>query len=749
MIAASFGLVAMVVVALGFLTARQLAAVYRAEAAGDTAAYRASLDRRGDATAAVLASSLVPLLVSNQDAEIASLAARTARADDSLAALYVLDREQHVIASCAATACTPTPRAAHALLTEPWWEQVRATWRDRVARGQPGASVAVDATVVGRAVALFVVPVFGRDDVTPAAAAADRPDDDRYGYLALAYDLAPLARLQAEAASHQATATAHAVHRAALVGLACLALGGLLAVVQGLRLARPIRTLATQADRIAAGDLDVAVTVDRRDEVGRLAASFATMATAVRERDATLRAHNEQLEDAVRERTRAIAVLLDTTGDGLIPVALDGTIAGDVSAPARAWFGAPAPGAAAWDYLYPGVDDARARAWFRAAFEQVADGLLPFELAAAQLARRLERDGRVLAVTVRQVSEDEHRARLLIIARDVTAQVAAERAEDDARELAEAVAALLRDRRGFDRLVREIDEHLAAAATGDDAIRRRALHTAKGSAACLGLRRLAAAIHAAEDRLDAEPAAAVAAVTARWRHLRDELRPYTGEGTGVVVVSAPEHAAVVARLERGADPRAVASTVRAWADEPVRALLEQAADHARDLAGRRGKQVEITIEADGVRVDVATAAALSTALVHLVRNAVDHGVEAPAVRVEHGKPAAGAVRLRARRGTGVVEVSCADDGAGIDWAAVRARADARGLATDDAHLPDALFADGLSTAAEVTDSSGRGVGLAAARAACRARGGELQVASVAGRGTTFAMRLRADHASAA
>ena len=125
-----------------------------------------------------------------------------------------------------------------------------------------------------------------------------------------------------------------------------------------------------------------------------------------------------------------------------------------------------------------------------------------------------------------------------------------------------------------------------------------------------------------------------------------------------------------------------------------------------------------------------------TVLAHAIRNALDHGIEAPAVRIAAGKSEAGHIVLSARRTDGRVIVGVLDDGRGIDWDALRISCEAKGLPVGTREeLLQGLFAEGVSTAREVTDISGRGVGMGALRAAARAMGGDAVLHSELGRGT--------------
>ena len=125
-----------------------------------------------------------------------------------------------------------------------------------------------------------------------------------------------------------------------------------------------------------------------------------------------------------------------------------------------------------------------------------------------------------------------------------------------------------------------------------------------------------------------------------------------------------------------------------------------------------------------------------------MRNAVDHGIESEDERLSRGKPAGGTLWLSTRQDGDNFVVQVRDDGRGIDWNRVRAKAEDQGLRVETrADLEAALFFEGFTTNEEVTAYSGRGVGLSAVKAATEARGGRLSVSSELGQGTTFEFRF--------
>lgn len=166
----------------------------------------------------------------------------------------------------------------------------------------------------------------------------------------------------------------------------------------------------------------------------------------------------------------------------------------------------------------------------------------------------------------------------------------------------------------------------------------------------------------------------------------------------------------------------------------------------RQAADEQGKQVQLTLEGTHGELDRSVLDRMVGPLEHMLRNSVAHGIEAPPRRQAAGKAEQGTIALRLRREGSEVVLEVSDDGAGLDRAAIRRRAEQRGLVAADAVLSDAqvdalIFASGLSTSDTVSQLAGRGVGMDVVRNELRQLGGSVDIVSTPGKGTTFVLRL--------
>lgn len=177
---------------------------------------------------------------------------------------------------------------------------------------------------------------------------------------------------------------------------------------------------------------------------------------------------------------------------------------------------------------------------------------------------------------------------------------------------------------------------------------------------------------------------------------------------------------------------------------PLGPLFRQYARVVRDLSHRDGKDAILEITGEDVEVDTAIAEQLRDPLTHMIRNAIDHGLELPAIRRQGGKSETGTIRLAARYEATSVIVTVGDDGAGLDRERIRSRALASGIDADAltaAEVDALIFEPGFSTAAEVSELSGRGIGMDVVRRNVESLRGSLSVESAKGEGTIVTLRF--------
>lgn len=180
--------------------------------------------------------------------------------------------------------------------------------------------------------------------------------------------------------------------------------------------------------------------------------------------------------------------------------------------------------------------------------------------------------------------------------------------------------------------------------------------------------------------------------------------------------------------------------------QPMKTVFSRVPRIIRELELETGKRVRLDVDGEMTEVDKTVIERIGEPLTHLIRNAVDHGIETPTERISAGKPEEGVVRLSAMHQSGRIVITVADDGRGIDRQRVRAKAIERGIIGNDAQMSDEetdnlIFAPGFSTAQTVSSISGRGVGMDVVRKNVQALGGRIGIQSHFGRGSSFALSL--------
>ena len=192
--------------------------------------------------------------------------------------------------------------------------------------------------------------------------------------------------------------------------------------------------------------------------------------------------------------------------------------------------------------------------------------------------------------------------------------------------------------------------------------------------------------------------------------------------------------------------REIQDSVMAIRAQPVKSVFQRMPRLVREVAQMTGKQVRLVTEGEATEVDKTVVERLAEPITHMLRNAIDHGLEKPEKRMEAGKPAEGQVRLAALHRSGRIVIEISDDGAGINRERVFGIAVEKGLIEPDAQLSDEqidnlIFMPGFSTAETISDVSGRGVGMDVVKRSIQSLGGRISIASKPGEGSTFTMSL--------
>jgi signal transduction histidine kinase/HPt (histidine-containing phosphotransfer) domain-containing protein len=497
---------------------------------------------------------------------------------------------------------------------------------------------------------------------------------------------------------------------------------------------RPLRRLTGATAALQRGEKPQ-LAIGTRDELGELAQAFMTMSVAI-----------ENREQQIRDRNRDMLRILDNADDAFITVSRAGSMSDERSKILERWFGS-AEGPGFLDYfarICPEQSALMDLSW-----EALVENYLPLEVVLDQFPKRFARDDRHFQLRYRVIAGPSVPFEsLLVVIHDATEAMKRGLAERRETEMLAIFRQIMADADGWDEFFdggSRMVKRLAGADRLDEVSTRRLVHTLKGNCAVMGLESMAQLLHELEDRFDEGPAQMsadeVQTISQRWEELRS-LSVRLGAGTGrsrSIAISVEEHKELSVALEHQPQLTSLARRVASWRHEPVSARLERLRKQFEQLSRRLGKgEPTVIVEPSALRLPAEAFADFWTVLAHVVRNSVDHGFQTAQERSAAGKNAANEVRLQAFADEDRVVVSISDDGCGIDWKKVARKATYAGLpAATRADLEQALYADSFSTRDEVSENSGRGIGLGAVRNVVTSLGGRIEIESAVGRGTTM------------
>ena len=542
------------------------------------------------------------------------------------------------------------------------------------------------------------------------------------------------------------------------LGGSVIVISAVLAGWIALGVSRSVRNLAQAAERVRADkDFKVRAVKTSDDELGRLTDTFNDMLAGVQARDDELSQHRGSLQRLVEERTaelsqrnQAMRLVLDNVEQGLATIEPSGHLSRERSRAFNAWFGEGAGGDSMAERLSQG--DATLRAWLAHGWDQVTDGFFPAQVALDQLPRRIHVNGRHYQLGYKAMLDGEQLEGVLLVVSDVTAEMQRLARDAEQRELASTFENLMRDRSGTLEFLQECESlvtHTLSGAERDRSSVLRALHTLKGNALTFGVTSVANAAHRLETQLvdgaGLPSAKELAELAQTWRAFSERMGRLLGtDQEPVVEVALPELEALMKAAQSGAPGAQLSAMLAKLKLERAPVRLRRLGDQARSLAQRLGKgslRIELNAQGD-VRFDRQKWAGFWAALIHPIRNALDHGIEPAAERAACGKPREGCLSVAVRGDEQFITIELSDDGRGVDFEKVRAKARALGLPhANDAQLVETLFNEGFTTSDQATELSGRGMGMSALREAARSLGGVVSLTSKPGQGTTLRVRF--------
>jgi HAMP domain-containing protein/HPt (histidine-containing phosphotransfer) domain-containing protein len=602
--------------------------------------------------------------------------------------------------------------------------------------------------------------LFGQD-VFEFSAPVLGEDGQRLGVVVYGLWAGPLENALRNARQESRTVLFTSVGLLSALTVASLILGWLLVQRAAERITRPLADLTRATTALAAGNRQLQVTIRSQDELEELGDSFNRMVGELNESYASLESLNRTLEQRVEDRTHELAdknrdlrLVLDTVNEGLLTVSRDGWLAQGRSAMIDRWFGSWNGPTLAVDY-FTQVNPIFAQL-FALGFEALLDDVLPMEVSLSQMPARLQHQGRDFLFNYLPIQDGDRLTGLLVAVNDVTEQLALAHQEAQQRELL-ALFQGMRDRlvflAFFDEATQQVEQIVGG--THDLATQRRLVHTLKGNASSASLNVIARLCHVIEDELDESQGAVITPTVItlgeRWKALQTTLAHFTGDvERGAIEIEASEMERLQQDIARGLAGKELLARLQSFRCTPVAKLFGRLAEQAQSLATRLGRdELQIDVEDRGLRLDLQRWGPLFAELIHLVRNAVDHGIEPREERHSRGKPTQARLRFSVSCIDDTLAIEVEDDGRGIDWEAIRRSARARGLPADTLDdLQTALFSPGVSARAQVSDTSGRGIGMSALRQRVRDLGGTISLTSRARRGTLWRLSFPLSPAAA-
>lgn len=446
----------------------------------------------------------------------------------------------------------------------------------------------------------------------------------------------------------------------------------------------------------------------------------------------------------LESRNNDMRMLLDSVQQGFFTINSTGMMSEERSTAVEKLFGKIDPRATFAEVL--SNHDFAVGEWFAGTLNEVFAEIMPVDVALDQLPKRCVANGRSLSLNYTPIYTAGHLIAVLTVVVDVTAEVEHEKMDSQNRQFMAMVDRIAHDKAGFLDFFHEAEsivDNLRNASGEKQNVVKRLVHTLKGNSAILDLHSVADACHAIEGYIAEQGQLPEQSVWAelfyRWEDIRCNLNRLIGQTTTGITLNDAEYDIVLQGILNNAPRDAVATRVATWRLEPTSRRMRLLAEHATILGRQLGKgEVGIIMRGGNLRIEPGRWHKFWNSLIHVIRNAMDHGLESPVERLAAGKTGAGTIEISTAIDGGRFVISLSDDGRGIDWTRVADAASRNGIASQTPEdLVNALFADVLTTSDQLSSTGVRDAGMAVVKASCDALDGRVAIISTVGKGTTF------------
>lgn len=533
------------------------------------------------------------------------------------------------------------------------------------------------------------------------------------------------------------------------------------------RMVKPLKQLTDftqgviRSGSIEKGEEVQLVKTRANDEIGILTRTFNQMITRLR----------DSYRQIIKSKA-AIGDLLDNTGQGFFSFEADYKINEEYSKACETFFQYRIEDLDALDLMVP-----ERKSEVKQLMDLLFSGAGSLDLLEDLLPKEIELHERILSVEYRHIPAKDTSIsdKIMVILTDITQEKALREMIEKDEAVNELIVKIARDKDGFIQFVQDAEDLILKVIanlndrqqTADRTLLMRHFHTIKGVSASYGLKNLSEKAHQVEESIQELPDSQdpektdslIRDVEEMRRIIRSSLDGLEDiitwdeidDRKGRIYKIPQEKVSKLERMFRNTSKISfskVKSVLEDLKKQPIQPILKKYVTTASSLAQKLGKEIDIQIEGEEIEVSHERLGPLFDAVIHMVRNSVDHGLEDPETRMAIGKPEKGTLSLKAAVSEGRLILTIEDDGAGIDPNVIRNLAVKKGIISqkeaDSMSKEEAvqlIFKPGFSTTETVSDISGRGVGMDAVKTTLQELGGAIAIKTIQNRGTTFRLSI--------